>query len=107
MENHVAKNERQAIKQIRELNKKKTIRQIAKLNEVWLQSKKVPASVQYLSLYRKRNKIMVEQILKGMNDHNVNKGFVVVGAGHVSYFLWEFHLQSPDTKISMLNLDKL
>jgi hypothetical protein len=106
MENHVPENERQALKQIKELNKRKTILQMAKLNEVWFKSEKVPASMQYLSLYRKRNKIMIEQILKVMNDHNANKVFVMVGAGHVPYFLWEMHLQSPQTKITLLNVDK-
>ncbi len=89
------------------LNKPKTIKNMAKVQEVYLYSKKSEASKIWIDLYRKRNREMISMVKKAVEEQNFNSVAIVVGAGHVPHFLYEIDKQIPGFCVYLLDTNRL
>jgi len=106
MDKNDPKNDQEAVKYYRTLNEFKAIKNVAKLHEIYLYNPKIEASQIWIESYRKRNREMVASIRKKIVDGNIKKATIIVGAGHVPYFLYELNQQLPKARIILLKEEK-
>jgi hypothetical protein len=100
---NIPENTKEAIKQFDILNRWKTIKNMAKVHEIYLNKPRVEASQIWLKAYRKRNREMVKMIVQTLKQKGDKRAVVIVGASHVPYFLYEFDQQYPKAQIRFLD----
>jgi len=93
-----------AVRHFEVLNRWRTIKNLVKVNERYMNKSSVPASIEWNALYRKRNHEMVRLIVDKIHQTDAKRSVVIVGASHVPYFVYELHQQAPNTKIRFLDL---
>lgn len=101
------KNEKDAIKHFKVLNKWKSFKNMARLHDKYLNNSKVEASLEWNKNFKTRNRKMTERIVSRMHETQSNKAAIIVGASHVPYILYELHKQSPETKVTFLDISTL
>lgn len=107
MDKNGPKDDEDAIRHFEILNRFDTYLNMAEVHEKYLYNPKMTPSMEWNRIYRKRNQKMVELIASSMTENGSNKAAVLVGASHIPYFIFEISKQMPDTKITLLDLDRL
>lgn len=97
----------EANRHFRILNKWGTIVNMARMNEKYLNKPSVPASIQWNEVYRKRNTIMINRVKEQSGQTGARKIAIVVGAGHLPYFIYEIKKQFNNASIRFLEVSNL
>lgn len=101
------KDDSDAIRHFRILNKWKTIINMARLNEKLMNKRSVPESIHWNAIYRKRNEMMIKRVHDQSLRAHAKKIAIVVGASHVPYHIYEIKKQFKNASIELLNVKKL